>query len=89
MAEKGLTVRLKTDNSGFKKGMDEVIAELEKYNKALVDNQYSHHSISVVFMGSYLGILLILRIYSSTSCSFFAFFFIVYLQNVIYSGNTP
>ena len=40
MAEKGLTVRLKTDNSGLKKGMDEAIAELEKYNKALIDNQY-------------------------------------------------
>ena len=48
MAEKGLTVRLKTDNSGFKKGMDEVIAELEKYNKALVDNQYKQRDCNKV-----------------------------------------
>jgi TP901 family phage tail tape measure protein len=48
MAEKGLTVRLKTDNSGFKKGMDEVIAELEKYNKALVDNQYKQRECNKV-----------------------------------------
>lgn len=40
MAEKGLTVRMKTDTSGFKKGMDEVVEELNKYNKALIDNQY-------------------------------------------------
>lgn len=40
MAEKGLTVRLKTDNSDFKKGMDEAVEELNKYNKALIDNQY-------------------------------------------------
>lgn len=48
MAEKGLTVRMKTDTSGFKKGMDEVIAELEKYNKALVDNQYKQRECNSV-----------------------------------------
>lgn len=48
MAEQGLTVRLKTDTSGFKKGMDEVVKELEKYNKALVDNQYKQRDCNKV-----------------------------------------
>lgn len=48
MAEKGLTVRMKTDTSGFKKGMDEVVKELEKYNKALVDNQYKQRECNSV-----------------------------------------
>lgn len=48
MAEKGLTVRMKTDTSGFKKGMDEVVKELEKYNKALVDNQYKQRDCNKV-----------------------------------------
>ena len=48
MAEQGLTVRLKTDTSGFKKGMDEVVKELEKYNKALVDNQYKQRECNSV-----------------------------------------
>ena len=48
MAEKGLTVRMKTDMSGFKKGMDEAIAELEKYNKALIDNQYKQRECNKV-----------------------------------------
>ncbi len=48
MAEKGLTVRMKTDTSGFKKGMDEVVEELNKYNKALVDNQYKQRDCNKV-----------------------------------------
>ena len=48
MAEKGLTVRLKTDNSGFKKGMDEVIQKLNDYNKALIDNQYKQRDCNKV-----------------------------------------
>lgn len=48
MAEKGLTVRMKTDTSGFKKGMDEVVEELNKYNKALIDNQYKQRDANKV-----------------------------------------
>ena len=48
MAEKGLTVRMKTDTSGFKKGMDEVVEKLNKYNKALVDNQYKQRECNKV-----------------------------------------
>ena len=48
MAEKGLTVRMKTDMSGFKKGMDEVVEKLNKYNKALVDNQYKQRDCNKV-----------------------------------------
>ena len=48
MAEKGLTVRMKTDTSGFKKGMDEVVEKLNQYNKALVDNQYKQRECNKV-----------------------------------------
>ena len=48
MAEKGLTVRMKTDTSGFKKGMDEAVEKLNQYNKALVDNQYKQRECNKV-----------------------------------------
>ncbi len=41
MAEtRSLTTSYKLNNSGFKKGMDEVVNKLNEYNKALVENQY-------------------------------------------------
>lgn len=39
MAERDLTTRFGADTSGFSKGVSEVVAQLDKYNKALVDNQ--------------------------------------------------
>ena len=39
MAERDLTTRFGADTSGFTKGVSEVVAQLDKYNKALVDNQ--------------------------------------------------
>ncbi len=48
MAEKGLTVRMKTDTSGFKKGMNEAVEKLNQYNKALVDNQYKQRECNKV-----------------------------------------
>ena len=38
--ERSTTVRFKADTSSFKKGTDEMVKELEKWNKKLVDNQY-------------------------------------------------
>ena len=35
-----LVTRVTTNTTGFKAGMDEVVAQLDKFNKALVDNQY-------------------------------------------------
>ncbi len=35
-----LVTRVTTNTTGFKAGMDEVMAQLDKFNKALVDNQY-------------------------------------------------
>lgn len=41
MAEtRSLTTSYNLNNSGFKKGMDEVVNKLNEYNKALVENQY-------------------------------------------------
>ena len=37
-----------TDTSGFNKGMDEVVEKLNKYNKALVDNQYKQKECNKV-----------------------------------------
>lgn len=48
MAEQGLTVRFKSDTSSLKKGVDEVVKELQKYNKALVDNQYKQRDCNKV-----------------------------------------
>ena len=39
-AERNLTTRFGADTSGFKQGVSEVVEQLDKYNKALVDNQY-------------------------------------------------
>lgn len=39
MAERDLTTRFGADTSGFSKGVSEIVAQLDKYNKALVDNQ--------------------------------------------------
>ena len=38
---RSMTTKFNADNSGFKKGMDEMIDKLNAYNKKLVDNQYS------------------------------------------------
>lgn len=38
---RSMTVGIKADTSGFKKGMDEMIDKLNALNKKLVDNQYS------------------------------------------------
>ena len=35
-----LVTRVTTNTTGFKAGMEEVVAQLDKFNKALVDNQY-------------------------------------------------
>ncbi len=35
-----LVTRVTTNTTGFKAGMDEIVAQLDKFNKALVDNQY-------------------------------------------------
>ena len=35
-----MTVSVGANTSGFKKGVNELVAELNKFNKALVDNQY-------------------------------------------------
>ncbi len=40
MAERNYTTRFGSDTSGFKKGVSELVQQLDKYNKALVDNQY-------------------------------------------------
>lgn len=38
---RSMTTKFNADNSGFKKGMDEMIDKLNALNKKLVDNQYS------------------------------------------------
>lgn len=46
MAEREFTTRFGADTSGFSKGVSEVVAQLDKYNKALVDNQYQIKAIN-------------------------------------------
>ena len=42
------TMRFKTDTTGFKTGTDQVIDQLNKFNKALVDNQYKQRDCNKV-----------------------------------------
>ena len=47
MAEtKSLVTRMTTNTTGFKTGTDQVIEQLNKFNKALVDNQYQQKGIN-------------------------------------------
>lgn len=48
MAEtRSLTTSYNLNNSGFKKGMDEVVNKLNEYNKALVENQYKQRDCNM------------------------------------------
>ena len=45
---RSMTVGFKADTSGFKKGMDDMIEQLNALNKKLVDNQYSQRDCNKV-----------------------------------------